>query len=108
MAVGVSNRWSRAACEWLVRTLALPLSGAALLVAGPVHAQSPATPQQLEFFEKTIRPILSQRCYECHSDKEQKSKLRLDHITTVLKGGERGPAIVPGDPAKSNLVRAIE
>jgi hypothetical protein len=71
-------------------------------------AEQPFTPQQIEFFEKSIRPLLSQRCYECHSDKEQKSKLRLDHITTVLKGGERGPAIVPGDPAASNLVRAIE
>jgi len=100
----------------LAETLVLPVmvwlavSTAVLLFLGTGRAwgQSQATPQQLEFFEKSIRPILVQRCYECHSDKEQKSKLRLDHITSVVAGGERGPAIVPGDPAQSNLVKAIE
>jgi len=81
----------------------------AVSAAGAVFAQqAPATPEQIEFFEKTIRPILAARCFECHSDKEQKAKLRLDHISLVLQGGERGPAIVPGDPSKSLIVKAIE
>ncbi len=91
----------------LAWTLALPFWVVIFLVGPRVSAET-STPQQIEFFEKNIRPLLSQRCYECHSDKEQKSKLRLDHITTVLKGGERGPALAPGNPAGSNLVRAIE
>ncbi len=94
--------------RWLARTRTLPPVAFVLLLAADACAQATSTPQQVEFFEKNIRPLLSQRCYECHSDKEQKSKLRLDHITTVLKGGERGPALAPGNPAGSNLVRAIE
>ncbi len=84
------------------------LSAIVLLLGIDASAQAKATPDQVEFFEKSIRPILSAKCYECHSDKEQKSKLRLDHISLVLQGGERGPAVVPGDPEKSNLVKAIE
>ncbi len=93
--------------QWLARTLALPLLACFFAIGAGATAEG-FSAQQIEFFEKSIRPILSQRCYECHSDKEQKSKLRLDHITNVMKGGERGAALVPGDPAKSNLVRAIE
>jgi hypothetical protein len=67
-----------------------------------------ATDQQIAFFESKIRPILAERCYECHSHEEQESGLRLDHIEFILKGGERGAAIKPGDPEESNLVKAIE
>ncbi len=91
----------------VARWLALPLF-ILVFLAGAGGWGETATPQQIEFFEKNIRPLLSQRCFECHSDKEQKSKLRLDHITSVLTGGERGPALVPGDPASSNLIKAVE
>ncbi len=74
----------------------------------PLAAGAQPTAADIEFFEKSIRPILAARCYECHGPAEQKSKMRLDHISLVLKGGERGPALVPGDPKASTLVRAIE
>jgi hypothetical protein len=63
----------------------------------------------MEFFEKRIRPILVERCYECHSDgaKKLKGGLRLDHRDGWSKGGDSGPAIVPGDPEKSLLVQAV-
>ena len=68
------------------------------------------TPDQIEFFEKKIRPVLVDRCYECHSEVKHKikGKLRLDDYAAMLKGGDSGkPAVVPGDPDKSWLVIAM-
>jgi Protein of unknown function (DUF1553)/Protein of unknown function (DUF1549)/Planctomycete cytochrome C len=63
----------------------------------------------VEFFEKQIRPILVGRCFECHSGKIDKPKggLRLDSLAAAIRGGETGPAIVPGKPKESLLVDAI-
>ena len=63
--------------------------------------------EQLEFFEKSVRPLLIERCYECHSTKEVSGGLRLDSQIGVAKGGDTGPAIVAGKPAQSRLVEAI-
>jgi hypothetical protein len=62
-----------------------------------------------EFFEKRIRPVLSEQCYKCHSSTSEKLKggLMLDSREAWLKGGDTGPAIMPGDPEKSLLVEAI-
>ena len=61
------------------------------------------------FFESKIRPVLSEKCYECHSAKDSKIKggLRLDHIDLILQGGDTGPALVSGDPSASLLMEAI-
>ncbi|MEY3959180.1 MAG: hypothetical protein RJA37_1783, partial [Verrucomicrobiota bacterium] len=63
----------------------------------------------LEFFEKKIRPILSEHCYECHSIAKNSSKgsLILDSLDGMLKGGEEGPAVVPGNLDRSLLIRAV-
>ena len=65
--------------------------------------------EHLEFFEKRIRPVLAERCYECHSAAANKRKggLTLDTRAGLLKGGETGPVLVPGDPEKSKLIEAI-
>ena len=63
-----------------------------------------------EFFENKIRPVLVEQCLKCHAEGEGrklKGGLRLDTRAALLKGGESGPAIVPGDPDKSLLVKAI-
>jgi hypothetical protein len=61
-----------------------------------------------DFFEKKVRPLLTERCYECHSpDKKVKGGLRLDLRDGWAKGGDNGPAIVPGDPEKSLLISAV-
>jgi cytochrome c553 len=62
-----------------------------------------------EFFEKQVRPVLVARCFECHSAEAEKIKggLRLDSRAMVLKGGDTGPAVVPGKPKESLLVDAI-
>lgn len=59
------------------------------------------------FFEKRIRPILVNHCYECHSGVNSDGGLRLDSRHGWQKGGDKGPAIVPGNPEKSLLIRAI-
>lgn len=63
----------------------------------------------IEFFEKKIRPVLVQHCYECHSAAADKPKggLRLDWRGATRKGGESGPAVVSGKPEKSLLLEAI-
>src|SRR5262245_33859280 len=63
----------------------------------------------IDFFEKKVRPILEQRCLECHSAaKKVKGGLRLDIREGWVKGGDAGPAVIPGDPVKSLLIEAIE
>lgn len=78
------------------------------MAAGSVMAaEFPAA--DLEFFEKKIRPLLSQKCFKCHSAKAKKLKggLRLDYRAGVLKGGDSGAAVQPGKPTASRLVEAI-
>ena len=59
------------------------------------------------FFETKIRPVLVGTCFRCHGDTKTSGSLRLDSLASLLKGGESGPAIVPGDPETSLLIRAI-
>ena len=60
------------------------------------------------FFESKIRPILIESCYDCHSaEGKHKGGLSLDTKEGVLKGGETGAAVVPGDTAKSLLLTAV-
>src|SRR5512134_3812446 len=68
-----------------------------------------ATADDLEFFEKRVRPILAERCYSCHSAAAEKLKggLRLDSRDGLVKGGDSGAAIEPGHPGRSRLVEAI-
>ncbi len=74
---------------------------------GSVHAQDAApAPSSPAFFETRVQPVLSARCYGCHTTR-MASGLRLDSREAMLKGGDSGPAVVPGDPAKSLLVEAV-
>jgi len=79
---------------------------ASTLVAAPKKA---ITPEQLEFFEKKIRPVLVDKCYDCHSEESGKMKgdLVLDSRDGIRVGGERGPGIVPGKPDESFVINAI-
>jgi hypothetical protein len=62
----------------------------------------------IEFFERKIRPVLVNRCYECHAaGAKVKGGLRLDTRAGMLKGGDNGPTLVAGKPAASLLIKAI-
>ena len=85
----------------------------AILGQLPAEPAVPAVPEfgpaEIEFFEKKVRPILVEHCYECHSAKKQppEGNLLLDRRDGVLQGGDTGPAAVAGDPDKSALVKGI-
>src|SRR5215207_5014196 len=60
-----------------------------------------------EFFEKQVRPLLLQHCLSCHGPDKQKAGLRLDSKAGWQTGGDSGPAIQPGKPDASLLIKAI-
>ncbi len=64
---------------------------------------------ETEFFEKQIRPLLATHCHSCHSSeaKTRFAGLSLDTKSGLLKGGDSGPVVIPGDPARSRLIQAI-
>jgi mono/diheme cytochrome c family protein len=68
---------------------------------------APLPPAAVQFFETKIRPVFVENCVKCHGDKKPKADLRLDSLAGMLSGGDQGPAIVPGDPEKSLLIKAI-
>ncbi|MCU0705431.1 MAG: PSD1 and planctomycete cytochrome C domain-containing protein [Fimbriiglobus sp.] len=92
--------------------LARSLSAAALLIAGVAFAaDKPIPDDQLKFFENKIRPVLVEKCYSCHTantPKGAKAGLKLDTAAGLLKGGDSGAAIVPGNAKKSLLVKALK
>ena len=89
------------------------LVAAGLLLAAPSLAgaqpssQPPADAKLVEFFEAKVRPLLMERCLSCHGEKKQKGGLRLDSRAGWMKGGESGPAIVPGKARESELLKRI-
>jgi hypothetical protein len=104
----------------VIKSLITLAAGGIFLMASQRQAQTAAPVQDpsrensaregLEFFEKKIRPALAENCYACHSEKSKKPQggLLLDSVEAMLKGGASGqPAIVPGDPEKSLLIKAI-
>ena len=68
-------------------------------------------PEAIAFFESKIRPVLAEQCYRCHSaggatEKETEGRPSARYRAGVLQGGETGPAVIPGEPAKSLLLKA--
>lgn len=80
--------------------------GALFLVAFPSLAQEDGA----AFFEKNIRPLFVKQCLSCHSAESQPvmGGLRLDTREFTIKGGTRGPAVIPGKPADSLLLKAVQ
>ncbi|MEC9091908.1 MAG: c-type cytochrome domain-containing protein, partial [Planctomycetota bacterium] len=61
-----------------------------------------------DFFESRVRPLLIKHCQECHGSQKQESGLRLDSRDGWLRGGDRGPAIIAGQPETSLLILALK
>ena len=82
--------------------LVLPLLlGASMLFVRPASAQSPE-----ELFETRVRPVLAGSCFECHG-RLRRGGLRLNSRDAMLRGGDSGPAIIPGDPSGSLLIQTV-
>ncbi len=78
----------------------------ALLMTAGRSARAGDDPEA--FFELKIRPVLAGTCVKCHGPTKASGGLRLDSREAMLKGGEGGPAVVPGDPKSSRLIQAVE
>ena len=80
-----------------------------LLVPVPLLAADPPKPTagQVEFFEKSVRPLLVEQCVGCHGAKKRQAGLRLDTAAGLKQGTDDGPAVVPGDPEKSKLILSV-
>ena len=74
----------------------------------PRFANNP-TPEQVAFFESRVRPVLVEHCEECHGTRTGKSKggLLLDSRAGLMRGGDSGPVVTPGDPESSLLIQAV-
>src|SRR3989441_4611575 len=97
-----NNWWAR-----LLPFVGIALPALANAAASPVGHD--AASAGAEFFEQKIRPIFVEHCYKCHSKDAEKVKggLLLDTREGLFKGGDTGLAIVPGDPEKSLLIKAV-
>ncbi len=90
------------------RSISCLVVGAVLAVARAVFAADPPiSPEQAEFFEKQVRPVLVEHCVVCHGEKKQEGGLRLDSRESLLKGGDGGPVVAPGKPEESELIDAV-
>src|ERR1051325_6013674 len=107
LGFGVSLELGRWRLE-LRRRVRLTSFAILMLSALPVARAEP-TPSQIQFFKNKTPPFLANNCYKCHSQQAEKVKggLLLDTKEGLLKGGENGPVIVPGDPEKSVLIKAV-
>ena len=79
-------------------------------MSAPVSAQGGvplSDHDQEEFFEQKVRPVLAENCFACHGPEKQKAGLRLDSREAALKGSSSTAVILPGDPDKSPLIRAV-
>ena len=78
-------------------------------VEAPRYADSAFLGADIDFFERKIRPLLVENCYECHAEKAKSIKggLRLDARAALLTGGDSGPAVVPGEVERSSIIAAV-
>ncbi|MBL8797005.1 MAG: PSD1 domain-containing protein [Planctomycetia bacterium] len=82
------------------------LTAVCLLPGSSLQAADDAA--RIEFFEKKVRPLLVNNCYNCHSaSTNARGGLRVDDRNGLLQGGSSGPAVVPGQPDKSLLIQAV-
>ncbi len=70
-------------------------------------AKSEWSAEQIEFFEKKVRPVFVMHCQKCHGPEKQEGEFRIDSRSSILQGGDTGPAMTPGSPAESEIILAI-
>jgi hypothetical protein len=78
-----------------------------LTLAVSVTLGGTGRPDAETFFEVKIRPVLAGTCFRCHGGKKVSGGLRVDSRAALQRGGDSGPAVVPGDPDRSLLVQAL-
>ncbi|MEX2286817.1 MAG: PSD1 and planctomycete cytochrome C domain-containing protein, partial [Planctomycetaceae bacterium] len=109
MAARWSSRWGLMLIASALILCAASTISRGVAADGSSSANSPAfTAEQIQFYEKEVRPILKANCLECHGgQKKIKGGLRLTSRASILKGGDTGPAISLDKPSESLLLEAI-
>ena len=109
------RKWIEQGAVWPPKTVsAAPEKGGAKADAAkakqaPIPYPRPATPEQLAYFEKNVRPIFINRCYNCHSEAfKQAGGLRVDVGIAIFAGSNTGPVIIPGSPETSTLIKRVK
>lgn len=88
--------------EW-VAVLVLGISAPAAVTADEISARV----QSRVSFEEAVAAIFRARCVSCHGEKRASGDLRLDGYDEVMRGGEQGPVVVPGNPGASLLMQKV-
>ena len=91
----------------LVLLAALALAGAAPVPARGAAASAPP-PAQPPSYAHDIAPLFARWCVSCHGADEMQGGLRLDTLAAIMRGGDAGPAVIPGDPEGSLLLAKVE
>lgn len=90
------------------KAVGLAFLAAVLTGCGPAVPKVKITdPSNPEFYTQNVQPILQSNCFRCHGWMNHRGELSLQTRAGMLKGGKNGPALVPGDPARSLMVRLI-
>jgi len=94
----------------ILRTAALLLVPGVLLVAADTPTSAPKfTPEQVQFYEKEVKPLLETHCLKCHgAEAKVKGELNLTTRSAILAGGETGPVYDPKTPAESRLLKGLD
>ena len=79
----------------------------ALLFLTGTNAADRKADEDRAFFESKVRPVLAKHCLLCHGGAKVRNNLKVTSRQSLLEGGDHGPALVPGDPDRSLLIRAI-
>ena len=98
-----ANRLGYRFVPWLVAALL-----AADWLSFPVANADEFSSEQLQQFEKQIRPLLIEHCAKCHGPKKQEGGLNLTTRALLIQGGDSGPALVPGNAAESRILAAVK
>src|SRR5262245_60120643 len=89
------------------RRIGRALSAGLLAIIAAASLSSAALADEAVDYLRTVKPTLVARCYACHGALEQKSGLRLDTAASLKRGGENGPAVVPGKSAESLIIQHL-
>lgn len=93
----------------VVAALACAMVGepATVWAEDPTPAEPTFSAEAIEHFERQVRPLLAERCQQCHGADVQEAGLRFDSRTAVLRGGESGPLVDVAEPARSRLLAVV-
>jgi uncharacterized membrane protein len=95
--------------QWLgMAPAAQPVVAAAAPRAAPKGGPASADPANPAFYGLHVAPILNRSCFPCHRPEKHKSGFRLDSYEQLMRGGDNGPAVLPGNPGKSDLLRRVK